>query len=144
MTDNPSKFSGLGFVGFANLFSAVLGGLFWLIIAPLLTVDVFGKINYDMARDRYSKNVFIISLVAGVITFIVGFFVLSIEPVGSALIGSGIWAIFYGTVWNWRNFGNVWRFLLLLVVLIVLIWLAVRLNRKRKGGFWFRLGIGKG
>lgn len=49
MPDNASKFSGLGFVGFANLFSAVLGGLFWLIIAPLLTVDVFGKINYDMA-----------------------------------------------------------------------------------------------
>ena len=88
------------------------------------------QIEYNEARDNYSKNIFIISLIVGVITFIVGYFILSIEPVGSALMASGVWALFYGTVWNWRNFGNIPRFILLLAVLVVLIWLAVRLNKK--------------
>ena len=98
------------------------------------------NINYNEARDEYSRNIFIISLIVGVLTLVVGFFVLKVEPIGSALLASGIWAIFYGTVWNWRNFGNVWRFVLLLIVLVALIWIAWRLNRKKKKGFWFGFG----
>jgi len=90
------------------------------------------NINYNEARDEYSRNIFIISLIIGVVTFALGFFILSIEPVGSALLGSGIWAIFYGTVWNWRNFSNIVRFVLLLIVLVALIWVAIRLNRKKR------------
>ena len=90
------------------------------------------NINYNEASDKYSRNIFIISLIAGVITFIIGFAILKVEPVGSALIGSGIWAIFYGTVRNWRNFGAGIRFVLLFIVLMILIWLAIRLNQVRK------------
>lgn len=98
------------------------------------------QIDYNEARDGYSKNIFIISLIIGIVTLVVGFFVLKVEPVGSALLASGVWAIFYGTVWNWRNFGNVWRFVLLLIVLVALIWIGLRLNRKKKKGFWFGFG----
>jgi len=76
--------------------------------------------------------VFIISLVVGLMAFLVGHLVLNMEPVGSALIGSGIWAIFWGAVINWRNFSDVWRFLLLLLALILLIWLAIQSNQKKK------------
>ena len=99
------------------------------------------NLDYDVARGDYLKNIFIISLIVGVITLIVGFSILKIEPVGSALLASGIWAIFYGTVRNWSNFGNIWRFILLLVVLIILIWVAVRLNKRK--GFWFKFGFGR-
>ena len=91
------------------------------------------RISYDEARDKYSRNVFIISLVIAVITFVVGFSVLSVEPVGSALLASGVWAVFFGTVINWRNFSNSIRFVLLFIVLVVLIWIALRLNKKKKG-----------
>jgi hypothetical protein len=90
------------------------------------------QIEYEDARDEYSRNVFIVSLIIGILTIIIGFTILKIEPVGSALIGSGIWAVFFGTVVNWRNFGNFIRFGLLLVVLIVLIWITVRLNKGKK------------
>ena len=90
------------------------------------------SLNYDEARDQYSRNIFIISLIVGIITLVVGFFVLKIEPVGSALIASGIWAVFYGTVWNWRNFGAFLKFGILLIVLVILIWFAVWINKKRK------------
>jgi len=90
------------------------------------------KAFYDEARDVYSRNVFIVALIIGVLTFAAGFFVLSVEPVGSALLASGVWALFFGTVINWRNFGSVTRFVLLLVVLIVLIWVALRMNKTGK------------
>ena len=102
------------------------------------------NILYDDARKIHSRNVFIVSFIVGVVTFILGLTLLKIEPVGSALIGSGIWALFFGSVVNWRNFGAGIRFGLLLFVLIVLIWFTVKLNkRKKKKGFGFSFGLGK-
>lgn len=96
------------------------------------------NLDYEEARDLYSRNIFIVALIIGVVTFIVGFRVLRIEPVGSALIAGGIWAVFYGTVWNWRNFGAGIRFVLLLVVLILLIYVALRFNKKKGLKRFFR------
>jgi hypothetical protein len=92
--------------------------------------------EYDNARDAHSKVVFVVSLIVAIIVFILGFSLLSVEPVGSALLGSGIWAIFWGSVINWRNFSSIWRFSLLLLALVLLIWLALKLNKiekKKKG-----------
>jgi len=86
--------------------------------------------KYDAAKNPHSRVVFFISLIVAIIAIIVGFSILNIEPVGSALIGSGIWAVFWGSVVNWRNLSDIWRFLLLLVVLVLLIWIAIKLNKK--------------
>jgi len=101
------------------------------------------RITYDEASDKYSRNVFIASLIIGVITLIIGFTILSIEPVGSALMASGIWAFFFGTVVNWRNFGNSIRFVILAIVLILLILFAIRLNSKKKSSFLKKLKFWK-
>lgn len=92
---------------------------------------------YDTERDAHAKTVFIISIIVALITLIVGYTILSTEPVGSALLSAGIWSIFWGTVINWRNFSDIWRFALLIVVLILLIILAIRLNTKKKKRFRF-------
>ncbi len=94
--------------------------------------------EFNEAADSHAKNVFVIAIIIGIITLIVGYTIFSIEPVGSALIGSGIWAIFYGSVINWRNFSNVWRFLLLLLALVIIIWVTLRLNKTKKKGFFKR------
>ncbi|MBU0760497.1 MAG: hypothetical protein KJ600_00205 [Nanoarchaeota archaeon] len=88
--------------------------------------------EFNHAEDAHSKIVFTISLIAALASIILGYFILSVEPVGSALIASGIWAIFYGSAINWRNFSSIIRFSLLLVALVLLIWLAMRLNKKKK------------
>ncbi len=93
--------------------------------------------EFNDAREGYSKRVFFISLIAGIITLIIGYAILSVEPVGSALMASGVWAIFYGTAWNWANLSSIWRFLLLLVALVLLIWIALRINKKRKKWWMF-------
>lgn len=84
--------------------------------------------EYDGKMDSHSKIVFFIALIVGIIVIIIGYTILKIEPVGSALIGSGIWSIFWGTAVNWRNFANVGRFILLFIALVLLIWLAIKLN----------------
>ncbi len=94
------------------------------------------SIEWNKSMDAHSNRVFIISVIVGLITFVVGLFLLAKEPVGSALMASGIWSVFYGVVKNWRNFSEAWRFLILFVLLIILIWLAMRYNEKKKWGFF--------
>ncbi len=98
--------------------------------------------EFNDANKQYSKIVFIISLIAGVITLITGFAILSVEPVGSALMASGVGAIVYGSIRNWQNLSDVWRFLLLLASLVLLIWIALRINKEKKG-FLQKFGIKK-
>lgn len=90
------------------------------------------RMEYEEALKPHSQVVFIISLIVAVIAIIIGYFLIKIEPVGSSLIGCGIWAIFWGSVINWRNFANYARFILLSLALVFVIWLALRLNRKKK------------
>lgn len=87
--------------------------------------------NYDNANKDYSKVLFIISLIVGLITLFIGYKYLSVEPVGSALMASGVGAIFYGSVRNWDNLSDILRFLLLVIALVFLIWIALRVNKKR-------------
>ncbi len=89
------------------------------------------------ATKSHGKTVFIIALIIGILTLIIGYAVLTVEPVGSALLASGIWAIFYGSAWNWSNLSSVWRFFLLLVALVLLIWFALRLNQVKRSFLGF-------
>lgn len=98
---------------------------------------------YDEARNEYNKVVFIIALIVGIITLLVGYTVLSVEPVGSSLMASGIGGIIYGTIVNWANLGNWGRFLLLLIAFLLLIWIALKLNTQQKKSFWQKLGLKK-
>jgi hypothetical protein len=88
--------------------------------------------EFNTAQKEHSKIVFIIALIIGIITLLLSFSILSTEPVGSALIASGIGAIFYGSARNWVNLADVWRFLLLLIALVLLIYLTLRINSVQK------------
>lgn len=101
------------------------------------------QLEFENAQDEHNKIVFIIALIVGIIVLLVGYLVLSVEPVGSALMASGIGAIVYGTIVNWQNLGNLWRFLLLLLAFVLLVWIALRLNTEKKKGFWSKLGLKK-
>ena len=87
--------------------------------------------NYDSAQKAYSKVLFLIAMLAGILTLFLGYKILSVEPVGSALMASGVGAMLYGSIRNWQNLSDIWRFLLLLVALILLIWIALRINKHR-------------
>ena len=95
--------------------------------------------EFNEAVQAHGKSLFVIALIAGIITLLIGYHILKSEPVGSALMASGIGAIFYGSVRNWENLSDIWRFLLLLAALILLILITVRVNRvgaKKRWMFW--------
>ncbi len=93
--------------------------------------------EYNDTMKTYNKNVFVVALIAGILILLTGYLILSVEPVGSALMASGIGAIIYGTIVNWENLGNLGRFLLLLLAFVLLVWIALRLNRKEKSKWMF-------
>ena len=99
--------------------------------------------QFNEAQKAYSQTVFIISLIVGIITLLVGYLVLSTDPVGSALMASGVAALVYGSIRNWQNLSNIWKFLLLLLALALLIWIALRINRQQKKSFWEKIGLRK-
>ncbi|MEK6896536.1 MAG: hypothetical protein AABX12_03720, partial [Nanoarchaeota archaeon] len=100
--------------------------------------------EFNDAQKVHSQSVFIISIIAGIITLIIGYAILTMDPVGSALMASGVGALVYGSIRNWQNLSNIWKFLLLLVALILLIWIAIRINRvSQKKGFLAKLGLKK-
>jgi hypothetical protein len=92
--------------------------------------------DYNNDLKEYNKNVFIIAIIAGILVLLSGYLILSVEPVGSALMASGIGAIIYGTIVNWENLGNLGRFFLLLFALLLLIWIAYRINKAGKKSWW--------
>ena len=110
---------------------------------PLTYKCDFCQKEFNDAQKSHSQIVFIISIIAGILTLLVGYTILSVEPVGSALMASGVGALVYGSIRNWQNLSNIWKFLLLLAALILLVWIALRINRQEKKGFWISLGIGK-
>lgn len=97
-------------------------------------LDYYCRQDWESDRQGYSQVVFIISLIIAVLVFILGYTLLKTEPVGSALLLSGVWSVVYGTVVNWTNFSNIWRFVLLLAALVILIWIALRPKKTKK---WF-------
>ncbi len=87
--------------------------------------------DYDVVRKDYAGWVFSISLIVGILTLILGHFAISVEPVGSSLLASGIGAIVFGTLENWNYLDDVWRFILLVLAFVLLVWVAYKSNSKK-------------
>ncbi len=101
-------------------------------------LDFYCRQDFNDAQDKHSQVVFFVSLIVGILVLMGGYLLLRVEPVGSALMASGIWSIFWGTAVNWRNFSSIWRFLLLLVAFVLLVWFALRVNIQDKKKNWWK------
>src|SRR3989344_784097 len=86
--------------------------------------------EYTSVREIYNRNVFIISVIAGLICVIVGGIVLKLESVSSGIMGGGVLSIIYGTVRYWGELADAGRFTILGIVLAVLIWIGYRKFKK--------------
>ena len=86
--------------------------------------------RYDAALKERSKKVFFLALPIGIIIVALGAFFFGLEAVGAGLMGGGVGIIIWGVGGFWR-FADDWlKFLLSLIGLIVVIWLAYYFNRK--------------
>ncbi len=82
--------------------------------------------RFNDATEGYTRNVFIIASILGLITMLVGGFILSHESVSPGLMGGGFITIVYGVIIYWRYAGSKLRFIILGVILAMLIYVAYR------------------
>jgi di/tricarboxylate transporter len=92
--------------------------------------------EYDSANMKRSKNVFIIAVPLGLILIALGAFVFHLNSVGVGIMFGGIGTLIYGAGNYWRYSDNLFKFIISLIGLAVLIFLAYwfngKFNRKKK------------
>lgn len=87
--------------------------------------DFYCREDFETAEEKYDKNVFIITLVVGILTIIASV-LLKLPSVSSGLMAGGAITIIYGVIRYWRHSTDLLRFIILGVVLIILIWLGYK------------------
>lgn len=80
---------------------------------------------FEAENEIYNRNVFIASLIFGMIFIILGI-VLKLESVSAGIMGGGVLLVFYGVVRYWGELGKYWRLLVLGLVLAALIWVGYK------------------
>ena len=86
--------------------------------------------EYDAVIDPYERNVFIITLIIGMIAIIMGGVILHLESVSSGIMAGGVLTLIYGTTRYWGDMHKYLRFTVLTIVLIVLIWIGYKKFKK--------------
>ena len=96
-----------------------------------LTCDLC-SLEYEEASKDYSKNLFLISLIIGIIVIAVSVIFIKVPAVSGGLMLGSLFFIIYGTTGYWRFMEDVLRFVILGLTLFILIWLAYYLSRRDK------------
>lgn len=92
--------------------------------------DFICQKEYDLAREAYSMNLFLISVPLGILILIGGFyFVLEFVSVGVMVAGVG--TILRGIGSYWKYSADWLRFLISLVGLVIVIWFSYRYTSKK-------------
>lgn len=90
--------------------------------------------DYDVARESYSKNVFLISIVLGILIISLGAFLFNLEAVGIGLMAGGVGTLLFGVGNYWRYAGSWLRFVVSFIGLVALIGITYYLNNSRRFG----------
>jgi hypothetical protein len=92
--------------------------------------------KYDAANKNYSKNMFIISIIFGVLVIALCTIFISINSISGGLMLGSLMFIVYGTGRYWNYMDDLMRFMLLGIALGVLIyvayWASKRMNDRNK------------
>lgn len=97
--------------------------------------------EYDAAREVRAKKVFYFAIPLGIILIFVGGYLFGLEAVGAGLMGGGVGTIVYGAGNYWQYGDDLFRFVISLLGLAAVIYLAYWFNarsKKKKGLLFWR------
>lgn len=86
--------------------------------------------EYELANKNYSKNMFIISLVFGLLVIIICTIWVEINSISGGLMLGSIMFIIYGTSRYWNFMDDLLRFIVLGIALAILIYVAYWMNKR--------------
>ncbi len=92
--------------------------------------DFICREEYNAERESYSRSLFLITLPLGILIIVLGALMFKLEAVGAGLMGGGVGVILWGVFGFWEFAGDLLKFLLSLIGLLTLIWLAYYFNKK--------------
>jgi len=88
--------------------------------------------SWEKAEESYSKNMFMITLVVGIIIIAVSSLLIEVSSVSGGLMLGSLFFIIYGTGRYWRFMNDWLRFILLGIALAILIYLGYKIANKKK------------
>jgi hypothetical protein len=86
--------------------------------------------NYDLAKERYSMNLFLIAVPFGILLILFGAYFFSLNAVGVGIMAGGVGTILRGVGSYWRYSEDWIRFLISLFGLIVVIYFSYNFSEK--------------
>lgn len=86
--------------------------------------------EYELANKNYSKNMFIISLVFGLLVIIICTIWIDIGSISGGLMFGSLMFIIYGTGRYWEYMDDLLRFIILGIALAILIYVAYWINKR--------------
>ena len=89
-------------------------------------IDFYCHQEYEDVNEKYNRNVFIIAAIIGIITLLIGGFILKHESVSPGLMGGGLITIIYGVIRYWQYAGDKLRVVILGIILAMLIYFAYK------------------
>jgi len=87
--------------------------------------------KYDTANKDYSKKMFVISLIFGLLVIIICTIFININSILGGLMFGSLMFIIYGTGRYWNYMDDLMRFIILGVCLVILIYVAYWINKKK-------------
>ena len=85
--------------------------------------------RYDEARDVYDRNFFLITAIIGFIAIIISMFLFGMINIAAGTAFSGLALIIFGFMIGWESTNDIIKFVIGLIITVVVIYLAVRVNR---------------
>ncbi|PIN89179.1 hypothetical protein COU57_06395 [Candidatus Pacearchaeota archaeon CG10_big_fil_rev_8_21_14_0_10_32_14] len=94
--------------------------------------DVYTKCQEPLqkAQEEYHRKIFLTALPLGIIILIVGALIFGLESVGAGLMLGGVGVILYGVGGFWQFTEDWMKFVLSILALAIIIWLAYYWNNK--------------
>lgn len=87
--------------------------------------DYTRRNQYEHDRKNYNRNVFIVLVVLGILSILIGVLVAT-EVISAALSWGGVLSLIIASMRYWSDAGNVLKVVILAVALAALLWVAVR------------------
>lgn len=82
--------------------------------------------EFDEARKTYSRNVFVVLVILGVLALLLGFFLSNYTVVALGLSLGGVLSLVIASMRHWEFMGDYLRVIVLALALVVLIWLGIK------------------
>ncbi|MDO8628160.1 MAG: hypothetical protein Q7R56_00200 [Nanoarchaeota archaeon] len=89
------------------------------------------QVEYDSANKVYSRNLFFMTAIIGIIAILAGLIFITLDAVASGFMFGGIFLIIYGTIRVFGDLSRIMRVIVLGIELILLVYIGIKKTRKR-------------